>query len=76
MDAYELAILLVGLALLGAAWVPHLVERNVLTFPILYVALGALVYTLPLPLPAADPTRAMCRCVAPAKAAKTRSVSP
>ena len=57
MDAYELAILLVGLALLGAAWVPHLVERNVLTFPILYVALGALVYTLPLPLPAADPTR-------------------
>ena len=57
MDAYELAILLVGLALLGAAWVPHLVQRNALTFPILYVALGALVYTLPLPLPAPDPVR-------------------
>ena len=57
MDAYKLAILLVGLALLGAAWVPHLVKRNPLTLPILYVALGALVYTLPLPLPPADPVR-------------------
>lgn len=57
MDAYKLTILLVGLALLGAAWVPHLVKRNPLTLPILYVALGALVYTLPLPLPSADPVR-------------------
>lgn len=57
MDAYELALLLVGLALLGAAWVPHLVKRNPLTLPILYVALGALVYTLPLPLVPANPVR-------------------
>ena len=57
MDAYKLAILLVGLALLGAAWVPHLVKRNALTLPIIYVGLGALVYTLPLPLPRADPMR-------------------
>ncbi|WP_290890791.1 cation:proton antiporter [Arenimonas sp.] len=57
MDPYKFAILLVGLALLGAAWVPHLVKRNPLTLPILYVALGALVYTLPLPLPPADPVR-------------------
>jgi NhaP-type Na+/H+ or K+/H+ antiporter len=57
MYAYKLTILLVGLALLGAAWVPHLVKRNPLTLPILYVALGALVYTLPLPLPAANPVR-------------------
>jgi len=57
MDAYELALTVVGLALLGAAWVPHLVKRNSLTFPILYVALGAVIYMLPLPLPAADPVR-------------------
>ena len=57
MDAYELALLLAGLALLGAAWVPHLVKRNPLTLPILYVALGALVYTLPLPLVPANPVR-------------------
>ena len=57
MDAYKLTILIVGLALLGAAWVPHLVKRNALTLPIIYVGLGALVYTLPLPLPGADPLR-------------------
>lgn len=57
MDAYTLAILIVGLALLGAAWVPHLVKRNPLTFPIIYVAAGALLYLLPWPLPPADPVR-------------------
>lgn len=57
LDAYELTLLLAGLALLGAAWLPHLVKRNPLTLPILYVTLGALVYTLPLPLPPASPIR-------------------
>ncbi|KFL37713.1 cation:proton antiporter [Arenimonas donghaensis] len=57
MDAYELALLLVGLALLGAAWVPYLTKRNPLTFPILLVAVGALVYLLPLPMPVVDPVR-------------------
>ena len=57
MDEYELALTVVGLALLGAAWVPHLVKNNPLTFPLLYVALGAVVYLLPLPLPPADPER-------------------
>ena len=31
MDPYKLTILLVGLALLGAAWVPHLVKRSALS---------------------------------------------
>ncbi|MBW8369315.1 MAG: cation:proton antiporter [Arenimonas sp.] len=57
MDEYKLALTLVGLALLGAAWVPHLVKRNALTVPLLFVAGGALVYMLPLPLPAASPQR-------------------
>lgn len=57
MDAYKLTLLLAGLALFGAAWVPHLVKRNPLTLPILYVTLGAIVYSLPLPLPAANPVR-------------------
>lgn len=55
MDAYVLALTLVGLALLGAVWVPHLLKRHPLTFPIVYLALGALLYTLPLPLPPASP---------------------
>ncbi len=57
METYKLALMLVGLALLGAAWLPHLVKRHPLTFPILYVGLGAVVFALPLPLPPADPER-------------------
>ncbi|GAB2501216.1 cation:proton antiporter [Arenimonas alkanexedens] len=57
MDSYELALTLVGLALLGAAWLPYLVKSSPLTFPLIYVGLGALVYSLPLPLPPADPVR-------------------
>lgn len=57
MDPYKLALSLVGLALLGAAWLPHLLKRNPLTFPILYVVIGAALYALPLPLPPADPIR-------------------
>ncbi len=57
MDEYEIALTVVGLALLGAAWVPHLVKRNPLTFPLLFVAGGAVLYMLPLPLPAANPVR-------------------
>ncbi len=55
MDSYKLVLALVGLALLGAAWLPHLLKRNPLTFPILYICLGMLLYSLPWPLPAADP---------------------
>ncbi len=57
MDTYELALMLVGLALLGAAWMPHMVKLHPLTFAILYVALGAVLFALPLPLPPADPVR-------------------
>ena len=57
MDLYKLALALVGLALLGAAWLPHLLKRHPLTFPIVYLLVGAGLYTLPLPLPPADPIR-------------------
>lgn len=55
MDPYKLALALAGLALLGASWLPHLLKRNPLTFPMLYVGAGILLYLLPLPLPPADP---------------------
>ncbi len=57
MDPYKLTLTLVGLILLGAAWTPHLLKRHPVTFPMLYVALGVVVYALPLPLPPADPLR-------------------
>ena len=59
MDAYKVALTLIGLSLLGAAWLPHVLKRGALTFPVLYVGFGALLYGLPLPLslPPADPFR-------------------
>lgn len=55
VDAYKLALLLVGLALIGATWLPHLLKRHPLTFPIVYVLLGVIAYSLPWPLPDPDP---------------------
>ncbi len=57
MESYKVTLTLIGLTLLGAAWTPHLLKRHPVTFPMLYVALGMVVYALPLPLPAADPLR-------------------
>lgn len=55
MDAYKFVLLLTGIALLGAAWLPHLLRRRALSFPIIYVGLGALLYVPNLPLPDPDP---------------------
>lgn len=57
MDPYKVAVTLVGLALLSAAWMPQLLKRYPLTLPMFYVAIGFLVYWLPIDLPAADPLR-------------------
>lgn len=57
IDPYALALALIGLALLVAAWLPHLLKRHPLTFPMVFVAIGAALYASPLPLPAADPLR-------------------
>ena len=46
---------LFGLALIGATWLPHLLKRHPLTFPIVYVVFGAALYALPLRLPDPDP---------------------
>lgn len=54
-DAYKLVLALLGLALIGATWLPHLLKRHPLTFPIIYVVFGAVLYALPLPLPDPDP---------------------
>ena len=57
MDPYKIAIILVGLAMLTAAWVPRLLERHPLTLPMFYVGIGILLYQLPIALPDADPRR-------------------
>ena len=59
MPLYNIAVMLLGLAILGVAWLPSLLEKYPLSYPILYILLGMGVYALPLPLhlPVADPFR-------------------
>ncbi|GAB2511563.1 cation:proton antiporter [Lysobacter humi (ex Lee et al. 2017)] len=57
IDRYELLLTVAGIALLGAAWLPHLLRQRSLSFPTVYVALGAVLYAVGLPLPDPDPLR-------------------
>lgn len=57
MDPYKLALALTGLALIGATWLPHVLKRQSLTFPIVYVTIGIVLYGLPLQLPDPDPLK-------------------
>jgi NhaP-type Na+/H+ or K+/H+ antiporter len=50
MDIYMVALAIIGMAFLGAAWVPLLVYRGPLSFPFLYIAFGFLLFSLPLGL--------------------------
>ncbi|HVM04205.1 MAG TPA: cation:proton antiporter [Acidimicrobiales bacterium] len=55
MDHYHLLLAIVGAVTLGASVLPLLVAGRPLSFPMVYVALGAVVFSLPLDLPRADP---------------------
>ncbi len=55
MDPYKLMLSLIGVALIGATWLPHLLKRQPLTFPIVFVAVGLALYASPLQLPDPDP---------------------
>lgn len=55
IDYYNLAIILLGIAILGVTWLPNLLADKPLSYPIIYVILGFLLYRLPLGLP--DPLR-------------------
>ncbi|RYU79119.1 cation:proton antiporter [Hymenobacter persicinus] len=57
MSLYNIAVMLLGVAILGVAWLPSLLEKYPLSYPILYILLGMGVYALPLPLalPSANP---------------------
>lgn len=55
MGAYEIGLLVVGIALLGTAVLPRLLEHKPLSFPIVYVTLGFLLFTVVPNAPALDP---------------------
>jgi len=59
LDAYILILIVVGLSALGMTWMPAFTRATKISYSILYVALGALVYRtlssfLPLPDPIAN----------------------
>ena len=55
MGLYEIALVVVGIAVLGTVALPRLLHNRPVSFPIVYVAFGAVVFSLPLGLPPADP---------------------
>ncbi|MCC9165235.1 cation:proton antiporter [Pontibacter harenae] len=55
MDNYIVAMTIIGLAALSMAWIPDLMERTIVSYPIVYLLLGMLIYLLPLGLPTPDP---------------------
>lgn len=56
MAAYEIALVIVGLALLGAVVLPRLVEHRPLSFPIIYVLFGFVLFAVIPGAPNLDPT--------------------
>jgi NhaP-type Na+/H+ or K+/H+ antiporter len=55
VDPYILTLAFVGAAILGASVLPVLLAGRLMSFPIIYVAVGMAVFALPLRLPAIDP---------------------
>ncbi|WP_439881011.1 cation:proton antiporter [Pontibacter sp. MBLB2868] len=55
MSTYILVLTLVGLAALSMAWVPSLLKRTFISYPMVFMLLGMLVYLLPYELPQPDP---------------------
>ena len=52
---YFLVLVLIGAAALGMAWMPALSNKTRISYSILYVGLGMLIYSLFDKLPAPDP---------------------
>ncbi|GAB3238174.1 cation:proton antiporter [Hymenobacter seoulensis] len=57
MSLYNLILVVLGVAIMGVAWLPSLLKKFPLSYPILFVGLGMLVYSLPLGLPTPDPIK-------------------
>jgi NhaP-type Na+/H+ or K+/H+ antiporter len=55
MSTYLICITIIGIASLGMAWMPSLTEKTKISYAIIYVLLGMLVYSVFPALPAANP---------------------
>ena len=50
IEAHKLALLILGVAAFGVVGLPHVLSRQPLSYPIVFVAMGALLFSLPLGL--------------------------
>lgn len=55
MDSYLILIMVIGIAALGMAWMPHFTKRTNISYAILYVGAGAVLYAVTDLLPFPDP---------------------
>ncbi|MEN9578609.1 MAG: hypothetical protein RJA70_1618 [Pseudomonadota bacterium] len=55
ISVHELVLLTLGFAAYGVVTLPHVLRRQPLSYPIIFVAAGALLFSLPLDLPEANP---------------------
>lgn len=55
MAVYEIALLVVSLAILGAVVLPRYLDDKPMSFPLIYVVLGGLLFSLPTGLPSPNP---------------------
>lgn len=55
IEIHELVLLVLGLAAFGVVGLPHVLSRQPLSYPIIFVTGGAILFALPLGLPDADP---------------------
>ncbi|HVM11518.1 MAG TPA: cation:proton antiporter [Actinomycetota bacterium] len=57
MDAYDVLLTIAGVAALGAALLPRMIAQHPVSFPMVYVALGMLLFALPLGFDPPHPLR-------------------
>lgn len=55
MELYTFTLLVLGLIILLVAFLPEQLQNRLISFPLVMVGLGMLLYSLPLPLPDPDP---------------------
>ncbi|WP_224449111.1 cation:proton antiporter [Haloprofundus salilacus] len=55
LDPYVVTLTILGVAMLGVAVLPRIISERAISLPMFYVALGAIVFSLPLGLPNPNP---------------------
>ncbi len=55
MNSYVFILTIIGLAALSMAWLPSLLDKSFLSYPILFMAVGGVLYLFPFELPSPNP---------------------